>query len=132
MENDEKSRFSIWWDSLTDQERDGMSLRSAFEAAEEIMEDRSESTELFQAYTWTCGECGIDNWQRCVSKVLDHEDPYDADVMRTMLGLEPDESIPSDAMIGCQTYPNKVTCSGCQKTYRTTTPGDLRSDDDQG
>ena len=129
---DEKSRFSIWWNSLPESEQRRMTVERAFELGAAMMEDRHhDTTELSHAYTWTCHACGNDNWQRCVSQMLNPDDPDDADVIRSVMGLSEGDPIPPGEMVGSQSYPNSVTCKSCGQSYRTTVPGDLRGHEDE-
>lgn len=73
---------------------------------------------LSPAYVWDCEECGRENFQRAVSAALDPEDEGDAEVLREMHGLSPDELIP-DVLAGVMMMrPNTVTCRHCNTTFK--------------
>lgn len=119
---DQKSMFSVWWNSLPEADRRAATPESAFRACEEALRDRTRTTELIPAFAWTCDECGIDNFQRVVSRVLDRDDPFDADVLRGMFQVDDVADIPDGAGVTGMSHPTKVTCSRCGTTYRAITP----------
>lgn len=84
---------------------------------------------LSPAYVWDCEDCGRENFQRAVSIQLDPEDESDAEAIRTMCGIEPEEAIP-DGLTGCvMTRPRRVTCKHCGKEFKAV---DTNAEDMEG
>ena len=82
-----------------------------------------DTVELAPAYSWDCPECGRENFQRCVSHVLDRNDPEDADLIRASLGIPDGEPIPPRVGGQMQTRPNRVTCRHCGTEYKALDTG---------
>lgn len=73
---------------------------------------------LRPAYCWDCESCGRQNFQRCVSVMLDPDVPEDAEQLRFMHDLGPDEPLGPAAAGIWQTSPVTVTCAHCGATFK--------------
>lgn len=82
--------------------------------------------ELAPAYVWDCDECGRENFQRSVTTRLNPDDPDDADVIRDLEGLGPDEEIDRDPNIRrtVQHRPSRVTCRHCGAEFGAVDSGE--------
>jgi hypothetical protein len=83
------------------------------------------TVELIPAYVWDCDHCGRENFQRAISRVLRPDSPDDADVIRGVAGLEPDDPLPTDFKFQVHTRPDRVACRRCKTLFRAT---DLESE----
>lgn len=75
-------------------------------------------TELRPAYEWTCDECGIDNFEKCVVADFNQEDRLQ---VARELGLIDDimEDVPDCLTEMFVTYPDYVTCKNCNSEFKT-------------
>jgi len=88
----------------------------------------SEKVEMRPAYSWTCPECGQDNFERVVVPEMSDEDLRE---MKEEFGI--DEWEEGDF----QSYPNTVQCEFCSAILDTKPPQydsgeDGRCDEDDG
>lgn len=76
--------------------------------------------ELHPAFTWTCDACGLDNWQRSVTRWLDPKNPEEREIIESMGGdLEGDEE---EMKFSVRSIPKTVTCKHCENTFKAILP----------
>lgn len=93
------------------------------------MPDELQKVEMHGAYVYDCPECGVENWQRCVTEFLDKNKPEHAETIEEMYGLE---ALNSDyTAFRFVTYPNVVKCKECGRIYKPIAPGQDDNDDEE-
>jgi hypothetical protein len=70
----------------------------------------SENVELFQAFVWTCPECGIDQFERSIHVELSAEE---------MQELREDHGVEAWAPGQFVTAPHEVKCKHCEALFPT-------------
>lgn len=82
----------------------------------EVKKDAPPAVELIPAYSWTCHDCGIDNWVRCVTHPLSLG--HDREDIEEMYSEEEIEDIKEGRMAPSITsHPYTVKCE-CGAEYR--------------
>ncbi len=80
------------------------------------------------AYVYDCPECGIENWQRCITEFLNKDNPEDAEAIELLYGLEALNNDRNDFRV--VSHPNVVVCKTCGTPYKAISPGRCDDEDD--
>jgi hypothetical protein len=73
--------------------------------------------ELTPGYTWDCDSCGRENYQRCISVVLDNNKPSHAKVIRHEYDIPEDKPIPEWLHVRTSSNPSGVVCKFCNTWF---------------
>lgn len=93
-------------------------------------EPKLPAAELYPAYVWDCPECGRENFQRSISRVLDPDDDDDREVIQGLYGPGALDEAEGGRRVRSQTTPNSVVCRHCAATFRAVNDLDVPDDDD--
>lgn len=72
-----------------------------------------EETEIREAFTWTCNECGRDHFGHVIQRDANSDE---AEAFSEEFGLQPWET---PDRVELSIVPSYVECPHCQKTYKT-------------
>jgi len=84
--------------------------------------------EMHGSYVFDCPECGVENWQRCITEFLNKNNPEDAACIESLYGLE---ALSEDrAVFRMVSHPDTVKCKECKTTFKAVSP-DADDDEDE-